>query len=96
VVTFVYGDFEWDEIKAGRNLKDHGVPFEEAAEALATDPHEVAVEDPTDPARVVSLAMSPRTHVLFIVSTVAAARTRMISARKAESHEQRIYSKDRP
>jgi len=58
VSTVVYGDFEWDEHKAEANLKAHGIRFEEAAEALATDPLEISVEDPTDASRVVSLVMS--------------------------------------
>jgi uncharacterized protein len=96
VATCFYGDFEWDEHKATRNLQAHGVSFEEAAEALATDPHEVTQQDPTDPANVVSLVMSPRTRVLFVVSTEVADRTRIISARKADSHEQRTYAQVRP
>jgi hypothetical protein len=94
VSTIVYGDFEWDDVKAEANLKTHGICFEEAADALATDPHEISVEDPTDPSRVVSLVMSYKTRVLFIVSTERGSRTRLISARKANTHEQRTYSQE--
>jgi hypothetical protein len=95
VATVVYGDFEWDEGKAEANLAKHGVSFEEAADALATDPNEISIEDPTEPGRVDSLVLSPHNpRVLFVVSTDAGARTRVISARKADRHEQHLYSQD--
>jgi uncharacterized DUF497 family protein len=97
VPTVLYGDFEWDESKAASNLDKHGVSFEEAAEALASDPYEVAVEDPTDPTRAISLVMSSRhPRVLFVILIELVERTRIISARKATPHEERIYAKDRP
>jgi uncharacterized protein len=95
VSTVVYGDFEWDDAKAAANFSAHGVRFEEAADALATDPHEISVEDPSDPSRVVSLVMSSNLRVLYVVSTERGSRTRLISARKANSHEQRTYAQER-
>lgn len=77
--TIVAGDFEWDEAKAASNLAKHGVTFEEAAGALS-DPHEISVEDPTDPARAISLGMSPHARVLLVISTERGDRTRIISA----------------
>lgn len=95
MATVVYGDFEWDEAKAEENRAKHGVSFDEAADGLATDPNEIAIEDPTEPGRVDSLVLSPHNpRVLFVVSTDAAVRTRIISARKADRHEQRLYSQD--
>jgi uncharacterized DUF497 family protein len=38
-------DFEWDEEKAGQNLRKHGVSFDEAVTAFA-DPLSVTVPDP--------------------------------------------------
>ena len=96
--TFIDGDIEWEVIKAERNIRLHeGVTFEEAAAALATDPHEYAVADATKPGRVVSLCMSPQARVLFVVTieVTPAERTRIISARKADSHEQRTYAQER-
>lgn len=88
--TIVDGDFEWDEAKAEANERKHGVTFGEAALALL-DPNEVATDDATDPTRVCSLVMSPRTRVLYVVTTETTDRTRIISARKATPHEQRTY-----
>ncbi len=89
------GDFEWDESKAASNEIKHGVGFDEAAVALASDPDEVAFQDPAEPDRVHSLVMSPRVRVLLVVTTEMGARTRIISARKADPHEQRAYAQDR-
>jgi uncharacterized DUF497 family protein len=94
--TVVSGDFEGDPIKATLNLAKHGIGFDEAALALASDANELALEDPTDPARVISSVMSPRTRILVVVSTERTSRTRIGSARKADAHEQRIYTQGRP
>lgn len=90
----IHGDYEWDDAKATANVRKHGVSFDEAADALE-DVHEVAFEDPTDPAIVRSLAMSPRARVLLVVTSARHQRTRIISARKADSHEQRAYDQAR-
>ena len=77
--------------KAATNEAKHGVSFDEAAAALATDLAERSFEDPDQPDRVISIVMSPRTRLLVVVSTERATRTRIISARKADPHEQREY-----
>jgi uncharacterized DUF497 family protein len=69
VATVVSGDFEWDEGKALANLVKHGVTFDEAAVALATDVCELAFQDPARPDTVRSLVMSPRARVLRVVTT---------------------------
>lgn len=89
--TVVSGDFEWDEAKAAVNLTKHGVAFDEAAVALASDPNEISFADAALPDRIQSLVMSPRARVLLVVTTERGSRTRIISARKANDHEQRTY-----
>ena len=91
MTTIVDGDFEWDDVKAASNLVKHGVKFEEAAGALASDPNEVSFADLLDSSRIQSLVLSLRDRVLLVISTEAGARTRIISARKANTDEQRIY-----
>lgn len=95
VSTVVSGDYEWNESKAEANLAKHGVSFHEAAAALDSDPDELAATDPMDPSRTHSLVMSLRARVLLVVTTDAGARTRIISARKAEPHEQRTYDQEK-
>jgi uncharacterized DUF497 family protein len=92
MATIVEGDFEWDDLKAAGNPVAHdGVTFQEAALALAADPNEIAFPDRVDPSRTLSLVLSPRDRVLLVVTTEASSRTRIISARKADPHEHRIY-----
>jgi uncharacterized DUF497 family protein len=95
VSTVVSGDYEWNEAKARTNLAKHAVSFDEAAAALASDSDELATPDPQDPSRTLSLVMSLRARVLLVVTTDAGDRTRIISARKAEPHEQRIYDQEK-
>jgi uncharacterized protein len=92
VATIVYGDFEWDDEKAAANTIKHGVTFEEAAQALADDPRALDLADASDPSRVDTLAMSSVGRILYVVSTEAGARLRIISARRATTHERRIYT----
>lgn len=93
MATVVFGDFEWDDQKASSNRAKHGVSFEEAAEAMS-DPLSVDFEDITHPANLVTLAMSPRDRILYVVNTQRGDRVRLISARVATSHERRIYEAD--
>jgi len=95
VPPVVSGDYEWDEAKAETNLTRHEVGFHEAAAALDSDPDELAAPDPLDSSRTHSLVMSLRGRVLLVVTTEAGARTRIISARKAEPHEQRTYDQEK-
>ena len=93
VPTVVYGDFEWDEEKAEANAAKHGVRFDEAAQAL-TDPSSVDFADALHPDRLVTVAMSPQERILYVVTTQRGPQTRIISARRANTHERRIYEGD--
>ncbi|MFT3768827.1 MAG: BrnT family toxin [Minicystis sp.] len=90
MATVVFGDFEWDAEKASSNRRKHGVSFEEAAEAMR-DPLSVDFEDVAHAENVVTLAMSPRDRILYVVNTERGDRVRIISARVATSHERRLY-----
>ena len=90
VPTVVHGDFEWDSDKASINLAKHGVTFEEAAVAM-TDPMAVDFDDVDQPDRLITLAISPMNRILCVVTTEPGSRTRIISARRATTHERRTY-----
>jgi uncharacterized protein len=93
VATVIFGDFEWDSGKASSNRAKHAVSFEEAAEAMR-DPRSVDFEDIAHPENTVTLAMSPRDRILYVVTTQRGERVRLISARVATSHERRLYEED--
>lgn len=72
-------------------MRKHGVSFEEAASVFA-DPLALAVEDAVDPGRTVPIGMSERRRVLLTVYADLDEDTiRIISARRATSHERRHY-----
>ena len=87
-------DFSWDERKATANLKKHGVSFVEAATVFA-DPLALAIDDAFHPERTLLLGMSDRQRLLLVVHAELDESTiRIISARRATSHERRRYEEE--
>ncbi len=83
--------FTWDPRKAAVNLRKHGVSFDEAASVFA-DPLALAVEDAVDPGRALLIGLSDRRRLVLSVYTEVDDDTiRIISARRATSHERRHY-----
>lgn len=90
-VTLKTVRFAWDPRKAASNVRKHGISFEEAATVFA-DPLALAIEDAIDPGRTLLIGMSERQLVLVTVYTDIDEDTiRIISARRATSHERRHY-----
>jgi len=87
-------NFSWVERKAASNLKKHGVSFDEASTVFA-DPLALAIEDLLDPRRTLLLGRSIRHRVLLVVHAELDDDTiRIISARRATSHERRRYEEE--
>lgn len=87
-------DFSWDERKAAANLKKHGVSFGEAATVFA-DPLALAINDEVHPDRTLLLGTSVRHRLLLVVHAELDESTiRIISARRATSHERRRYEEE--
>lgn len=83
--------FVWDPRKASANIRKHGVSFEEAASVFA-DPLALAIEDAIDPGRSLLIGASDRQRILLSVYTEIDDDTiRIVSARRATSHERRRY-----
>jgi uncharacterized protein len=84
-------DFEWDPRKAATNARKHGVAFEEAASVFG-DPLALAIQDDAEPERTLLLGMSDRRRILLVVHVeIDDSTIRIISARRATSHERRRY-----
>jgi uncharacterized DUF497 family protein len=86
-------NFEWDSDKAQRNLRKHGVSFDEAATAFG-DPLSMTIDDPDHSVGEERLLLLGRTLVgrLVVVAHLDDGETiRLISARIAERHERRDY-----
>ncbi len=88
-------NFAWDPRKAASNAKKHGVTFEEAATVFA-DPLALAIQDEVHAERALLLGLSERVGVLLVVHVELDDDTiRLISARRATSHERRRYEEGR-
>jgi uncharacterized DUF497 family protein len=84
---------EWDPNKARSNLRKHRVSFEEAASALH-DTMSVTGADPDHSAgefRYVTFGMSAMGRVLVIAHTDTSETIRIISARRANKGERKLY-----
>jgi uncharacterized protein len=87
--------FEWDDEKAGANLKNHGVSFGEATEVFY-DPS--ALEDydserSDEEGRFFIIGMSSRRLLYVVYAERAGDAVRVISARKADKAEQENYER---
>lgn len=87
--------YEWDTAKASTNRRKHGIDFADAAtvfsdEYALTIPDGHALED-----RYITLGMDALGRILVVVFTWRGEQIRIISARKADSHERRQYEDQR-
>ena len=83
--------FEWDPAKAASNLRKHAVTFEEAA-ACFRDPLALVLDEPRDPVRLILIGRATRARLIFTVYFErSAALIRIVSARRATTHERRRY-----
>jgi uncharacterized DUF497 family protein len=92
-MTFPRLIFEYDPAKAASNLKKHGVSFAEAmtvfddplASTLPDDQHSL------DENRYITVGMSSRQRILFVVYTETTSGIRLIGARPATAVEVEQY-----
>jgi hypothetical protein len=85
--------FEWDPVKAWKNLRRHGVSFEDAKTAFR-DPLGIVVDDPRhsfDERRFVLLALSAQHHLVSVMFTERGPVIRIISARRVTAAERLEY-----
>ncbi len=89
--------FEWDISKAGLNIKNHGVSFDEAVEAFY-DPNAVRgfdTERSENEERFYVIGFSSR-RLLFMIyaERIDSDTIRIITARKAEAKYQKEYTEE--
>jgi uncharacterized DUF497 family protein len=87
--------FDWDPRKAAANLQKHRVSFEEAQTAFL-DEDGLVIQDPDHSEaedRFILLGLSAGIRVLFVCHCVreSGSLIRIISARRANRHEQDQY-----
>lgn len=85
--------FKWNEDKADRNHKKHGITFEEAA-TVFNDPYFIDFYDPDhseDEDRFIIIGMSNRQRLLIVSYTERLNSIRLISARETTRQERITY-----
>ena len=88
--------FAWDSTKAKKNIKIHGVSFDEASTAFK-DTLSLTIYDPLhsdDEHRQILIGSSYQNRMLVIVYTERGDKIRIISARKATKHERNQYEEN--
>lgn len=85
--------YEWDEEKSERNREKHGLSFEDAENVFA-GPCVTFVDNRFDyeETRLITLG-TLEGRIVVIVHTLRGKNTRIISMRKANAREQKIYQK---
>ena len=90
--------FDWDDDKAARNLRSHGVSFAEARYAFA-DPLNITRPDQAHSIgeeRFVLLGESEPGRLLIVVHSIRQTAIRIISARLADRRERLRYERASP
>ena len=89
--------FEWDEMKANRNVTKHGVTFEEA-KTIFNDPFSLTIADPDhshDEERWLDIGLSAEGRLLVVWYTEDSEVIRIIGSRKARKSEEEVYAYER-
>lgn len=86
-------EIEWDDDKAERNIARHGVTFEEAASCFYDELAYIFEDErhSCDEARDTVIGYSSRNRLLLVVFTERGEALRIISARRAEPKERKLY-----
>ncbi|MBK1642400.1 hypothetical protein CKO12_11030 [Chromatium okenii] len=86
-------NFEWDDKKAAKNLKKHGLSFQEAASVFG-DPLAITFDDSSHSVSEYRLLTFGRTingKMVVVSHTERSQSMRIISARLMAQHEKSIY-----
>ena len=87
--------FEWDPKKAKRNLKKHGVSFEEGV-TVFYDPLSATFDDPDHSLgelRYITIGLSSRNRLLVVAHAERGEILRIISARPATAYERKRHER---
>lgn len=85
--------FEWDRDKARRNLKKHGVTFDEAV-TVFYDPLSATFDDPDHSVgerRLITIGFSVQGRLIVVCYTERGSAVRIISARPATARERKRH-----
>jgi uncharacterized DUF497 family protein len=89
-------EFEWDPNKAARNIRKHGVSFEEAA-SVFNDEYAAVYEDPAHSSserRYLIIGQSTNTRLVIVAYRDQFERIRIINARRVTRRERVLYEEE--
>lgn len=85
-------EYEWDDQKAASNVMKHGVDFADAVTALEDEAAITVADEFAEEERFITIGTDALGRLIVVVYTWRGEDTiRLISARKATSHERRQY-----
>ncbi len=88
--------FEWHDVKAEKNVRKHGVSFDEAA-TVFEDPLSISDSDPLhseDETRYVLVGLSNENRLLVVGYAMRGEHIRIISSRPATARERKHYEEE--
>jgi uncharacterized DUF497 family protein len=84
--------FEWDPVKAARNLRKHGVAFDDVVPVFDDDNAIDELDADPDEERFRMTGLAPAIGVVVVIYAERGRnRIRIISARRATKHEVETY-----
>ena len=91
-------NFEWDDEKNRKNIKKHRLPLQAGA-AVFDDDHRIEEYERNENChedRFITIGMNESSRILYVVYTMRNndGTIRLISVRKAEQLERRLYEKN--
>ncbi len=84
-------EFEWDPLKAQRNIRKHGVEFVDAVIVFDDDRAITLMDEHPNEERYLTFGMDASGRVLAVSYAVRRSTLRIISARRATRREQAQY-----
>jgi uncharacterized DUF497 family protein len=84
-----FQEFEWDEVKRKANLEKHGIDFEDS-QSVFDSPYLVKEVERGGERRYAICGLVNDVEIV-VICTLRAGRCRLISARRARTHERKEY-----
>ncbi|MDR1452700.1 MAG: BrnT family toxin [Candidatus Margulisbacteria bacterium] len=89
-MLYEFDGFEWDADKAEKNIKKHGLDFNDAVQVFS-DPRHVDLESPQEgELRYKTIGLS-NNIIIVVIHTQRDNKCRIISMRKSRQTERRYY-----
>ena len=86
-------EFEWDERKAGTNIRRHKIDFADATTVFEDLRAVTVADEASDEERYATIGLDALGRELVVIYALRGERIRIISARRATQREREEYEK---